>query len=145
MAQVEPQYASDYDDRTTVAVKSVLVEIGQILGSYQGKFAVIGGAVPWLLLGAADMPHVGTIDADLSLDAEALRDGEYAQLVETLMRQGSMDMRIIDRVFEMEGGYVLDFSNQTFAEFFHDEFDVDIDNPRWTNPSALLPPSPHVV
>ncbi|MBP8246825.1 MAG: GrpB family protein [Phenylobacterium sp.] len=29
-----------------------LLEIGQILGSYQGKFAVIGGAVPWLLLGA---------------------------------------------------------------------------------------------
>ena len=88
MAQVEPQYASDYDDRTTVAVRSVLVEIGQILGSYQGKFAVIGGAVPWLLLGEADMPHVGTIDVDLSLDAEALGDGEYAQLVETLMRQG---------------------------------------------------------
>ena len=88
MAQVEPQYASDYDDRTTVAVRSVLFEIGQILGSYQGKFAVIGGAVPWLLLGEADMPHVGTIDVDLSLDAEALGDGEYAQLVETLMKQG---------------------------------------------------------
>ena len=88
MAEVEPQYASDYDDRTTVAVKSVLVEIGQILGSYKGKFAVIGGAVPWLLLGAADMPHIGTLDVDLSLDAEALGDGEYAQLVESLLRQG---------------------------------------------------------
>ena len=88
MAQVEPRYASDYDDRTTAAVKSVLVEIGQILGSYRGKFAVIGGAVPWLLLGEADMVHVGTTDVDLSLDAEALGDGEYAQLVETLMRQG---------------------------------------------------------
>ena len=88
MAEVEPQYASDYDDRTTVAVKSVLVEIGQILGSYRGKFAVIGGAVPWLLLGEADMPHIGTLDVDLSLDAEALGDGEYAQLVESLLRQG---------------------------------------------------------
>ncbi|MDE0448695.1 MAG: hypothetical protein OXH96_18685 [Spirochaetaceae bacterium] len=88
MAQVEPRYASDYDDRTTAAVRSVLVEIGQILGSYKGKFAVIGGAVPWLLLGEAEMPHVGTVDVDLSLDAEALRDGEYAQLVESLMRQG---------------------------------------------------------
>jgi hypothetical protein len=28
----EPQTASDYDDRTTVAVKKVLLEIGQILG-----------------------------------------------------------------------------------------------------------------
>ena len=85
---VEPQYASDYDDRTTVAVKSVLAEIGQVLGSYRGKFAVIGGAVPWLLLSEADMPHIGTLDVDLSLDAEALGEGEYAQLVESLLKQG---------------------------------------------------------
>ena len=31
MARIEPQSANDYDDRTTAAVKSVLVEIGQIL------------------------------------------------------------------------------------------------------------------
>lgn len=82
----EPQSANDYDDRTTGAVKSVLVEIGQILGSFQGKFAVIGGAVPWLLLDNEEMPHVGTLDVDLGLDAEALGDGEYARLVETLMK-----------------------------------------------------------
>ena len=46
MDRVEPQSANDYDDRTTLAVKSDLVEIGQILGSFEGKFAVIGGAVP---------------------------------------------------------------------------------------------------
>ena len=90
MAEVEPQYASDYDDRTTAAVKSVLVEIGQLLGSYKGKFAVIGGAVPWLLLGDADidMPHIGTLDVDLSLDPDALGNGEYARLVESLLKQG---------------------------------------------------------
>ena len=43
----------------------------------------------------------------------------------------SMDTPIIDRVFGMEGAFVLDFSNRTFAEFFHDELDVDIDNPHW--------------
>jgi hypothetical protein len=37
----KPQSANDYDDRTTRAVKSVLVEIGQILASFRGKFAVI--------------------------------------------------------------------------------------------------------
>ena len=88
MVEVEPQFASDYDDRTTVAVKSVLVEIGQVLGSYEGKFAVIGGAVPWLLLSEADMPHIGTTDVDLSLDAESLGEGEYAHLVESLLRHG---------------------------------------------------------
>ena len=84
----EPQLASDYDDRTTAAVKSVLLEIGQVLGSFRGKFAVVGGTVPWLLLDNEEMPHVGSLDVDLSLDAEALGDGEYAVLVETLMRHG---------------------------------------------------------
>ena len=88
MDEVKPQFPSDYDDRTTAAVKSVLIEIGQVLGSFEGKFAVIGGAVPWLLLSKADMPHIGTIDVDLSLDAEALGKGEYAQLVESLLKQG---------------------------------------------------------
>lgn len=83
-----PQSAADYEDRTTAAVKSVLVEIGQILGSFQGKFAVIGGAVPWLLLDNEDMRHVGTLDVDLGLDTEALGDGEYATLVEALMSHG---------------------------------------------------------
>jgi Nucleotidyl transferase AbiEii toxin, Type IV TA system len=84
----EPQNAADYDDRTTAAVKSVLVEIGQLLGSYKGKFALVGGAVPWLLLGESDMPHVGTLDIDLGLDAAALGDGEYAHLVEALIGNG---------------------------------------------------------
>ncbi len=84
----EPQSALDYEDRTTTAVKAVLVEMGQILSSFKGKFAVIGGAVPWLLLANDDMRHVGTLDVDLSLDAEALGDGEYATLVEALMGNG---------------------------------------------------------
>ena len=84
----EPQSAADYDDRTTHAVKSVLIEIGQILGSFKGKFAVVGGAVPWLLLDNEEMPHVGTLDVDLGLDAEALGDGEYAPLVEALQGKG---------------------------------------------------------
>jgi len=81
--------ATDYDDRTTKAVKATLIEIGQILGSFKGKFAVVGGAVPWLLLdGATDMPHVGTLDVDLSLDAEALGGAEYACLVKAMLAHG---------------------------------------------------------
>ncbi len=84
----DPQSANEYDDRTTTAVKAVLLEIGQILGSFKGKFAVVGGAVPWLLLDNFQMPHVGTIDVDLGLDAEALGDGEYVRLVDALMTHG---------------------------------------------------------
>jgi hypothetical protein len=84
----EPQSAADYDERTTAAVKSVLVEMGQVLGTFRGKFAVIGGAVPWLLLKNEDMTHVGTLDVDIGLDTEALADGEYKTLVEALLGSG---------------------------------------------------------
>src|ERR1035438_4859690 len=100
MTPPEPQSAADYDDRTTAAVKSVLIEIGQILGSFQGKFAVIGGAVPWLLLDNEEMRHVGSLDVDLSLDAEALGDGEYAKLVDTLMKHG-YEQRKTTRAFRL--------------------------------------------
>jgi len=93
----EPQSAADYDDRTTAAVKSVLIEIGQILGSFRGKFAVVGGAVPWLLLENEDMHHVGTLDVDLGLDAEALRGGEYAQLVAALLGNGYQQRKELRR------------------------------------------------
>lgn len=106
----EPQSASDYADKTTQAVKSVLIEIGQILGSFKGKFTVVGGAVPWLLLDNEAMRHVGTFDVDLGLDAEALRDGEYAHLVEALLRHGyaqgdnQQKFQLVRRVSATDGG-----------------------------------------
>jgi hypothetical protein len=52
------------------------------------KFVVIGGAVPWLLLPHARPQHIGTLDIDLDLDTNALSDGEYATLIETLQEKG---------------------------------------------------------
>jgi class 3 adenylate cyclase len=43
----------------------------------------------------------------------------------------SRDMRIIDDVLQMGNGYVLNFSDRTFAEFFLDEFDIDIDDDQY--------------
>ena len=114
MTPDEPQSAADYDDRTTEAVKAVLVEIGQILGDFKGRFAIVGGAVPWLLLGNEDMPHVGTLDVDVSLDAEALGDGEYATLIDALRGHG-YDQRdelrrfqLVRRVLVQDGGAPID-------------------------------------
>lgn len=85
----DPRTADDYSDRTTAAVQSVLVEIGQILGSYKGKFAIVGGSVPNLMLKNAEMKHVGTNDIDIALNAEALKeDDEYVDLVNSLIKQG---------------------------------------------------------
>jgi hypothetical protein len=74
-----------YGTRTTEAVKRVLVELGQVLGDYRGRFVVIGGNVPWLQIPNAETAHIGSIDIDLALDAEALADGQYKGLVETLL------------------------------------------------------------
>lgn len=110
----DPQSANEYDDRTTAAVQSVLIEIGQILASFQGKFAIIGGAVPWLLLDNPEMPHVGTLDVDVGLDAEALGDGEYARLVESLTKKGyrqSQELRkfqLVRKIEATDGGVAVD-------------------------------------
>lgn len=110
----EPQSAADYQDRVTEAVKMVLVEIGQILGSFRGKFAVVGGSVPWLLLEGSEMEHVGTLDVDLNLDAEALQNGEYADLIKALMghqyqqTEDTKDFQLRRLVPARDGGEAID-------------------------------------
>ena len=41
------------------------------------------------------------------------------------------EMRIFDDAFAMGDGYVLNFSDRTFAEFFEDEFRIDIGDERY--------------
>lgn len=41
----------------------------------------------------------------------------------------SIDMMFLDDVFDMGGGYVLNFSDRTFAQFFAEELNIDIDDP----------------
>ncbi len=38
-------------------------------------------------------------------------------------------MMLLDDIFDMGGGYVLNFSDRTFAQFFAEELDIDIDDP----------------
>lgn len=43
----------------------------------------------------------------------------------------AVDLRLFEDVFAMGGGYVLDFTNRTFAEFFKSEVGVNIDDQRY--------------
>ncbi len=79
-----PDIAQDYDERGSAAVRSVLIELGQVLGVYRDKFVIVGGAVPWLLMPDARPSHVGTLDIDLDLSPDYLGEGEYATLIECL-------------------------------------------------------------
>ncbi len=40
----------------------------------------------------------------------------------------TVDMLLLDDLFEMHGGYVLNFSNRSMAEFFLNELNIDIDD-----------------
>lgn len=104
----EPQSANDYDDRGARAVYSVLLEIGQVLGTYRNRFVIIGGSVPWLLFPQAQPAHVGTLDVDLSLDAEALGDGEYKGLVEMLEDAGYQRAAEHMKVFQLRRVVTID-------------------------------------
>jgi hypothetical protein len=43
----------------------------------------------------------------------------------------SVDMLLIEDLFDMGSGYVLDFSDRTFAIFFAEELNIDIDDPSY--------------
>jgi hypothetical protein len=40
-------------------------------------------------------------------------------------------MRVFDDAFDMQSGYVLNFSDRTFSEFFDDEFGINIDDEKY--------------
>lgn len=44
----------------------------------------------------------------------------------------TLDIRLLDEAFEMQSGYVLDFSDRTMGNFFLEELNLDIDDPKWT-------------
>jgi len=82
----EPRTQHDYGAREVEAARRVLVDLGQVLGSWFGdSIVVVGGWVPDLLLPEVDEPHIGSIDVDLALDADKLGDGRYAQIVKLLL------------------------------------------------------------
>lgn len=41
-------------------------------------------------------------------------------------------MKFLDQVFQMEQGYVLDFSDRTIGIFFDEELNIDIFDPSYT-------------
>jgi len=56
----EPRTQHDYGQRDIEAAKRVLIDLGQVLGSwFADSIVVVGGWVPDLLLPNSEEPHVG--------------------------------------------------------------------------------------
>jgi predicted nucleotidyltransferase len=82
---LESRQREDYSDRQIAAARRVLVDLGQVLRSFEDCLVVVGGWVPDLLMEEAEEVHVGSIDVDLALDVEKLAGGRYAELLKALL------------------------------------------------------------
>ena len=85
---LEPRQREDYSDRQVEAAHRVLVDLGQVLKSFEDCLVVVGGWVPDLLMKNSEEQHVGSIDVDLALDVTKLAEGKYAKLLKTLLNTG---------------------------------------------------------
>ncbi len=84
----EARNAEDYSPRQTEAAHRVLIDLGQILASFADCLVLVGGWTPDLLLRDASEAHVGSLDVDLALDVDRLREGRYAELLNLLLGTG---------------------------------------------------------
>lgn len=85
----DPRSQGDYGSRETEAARRVLLDLGQVLGSFfADAIVLVGGWVPALLLPDAMEPHVGSLDVDLALNPDHLRGGRYAEIVKALLGTG---------------------------------------------------------
>ena len=81
----EPRQQNEYGTRQVEAARRVLVDVGQVLSSFQDCLVLVGGWVPDLLITEAEEPHTGSIDVDFAIDARRLRKGRYAEMLNLLL------------------------------------------------------------
>ena len=82
-----------YGPGVTAASKSVLLELMTVLRAYERALVLVGGWVPYLLLEQHRRPedpfvHVGSIDIDIAVDPQTVKEPQYATIVELLRSRG---------------------------------------------------------
>ena len=75
---------SDFPEAEVQACFSVLLEIMTVLGQFRENVVIVGGNVPPLLIPSAKEKHSGTLDIDLALDFQHIRDDTYETIVQVL-------------------------------------------------------------
>lgn len=104
----EPRFSEDYESRQVKAARRAIVDVMQVLASFEDCLVLVGGWVPDLLIQNAEEAHVGSIDVDLALDAEKLADGRYAEMLQLLLDtrrygKGAKDFQLVTEV-DLEDG-----------------------------------------
>ena len=78
----------NYSKKEVDTCLSVIVEVMTILGSYRDKIVLIGGWVPYFILGKQGKDHIGSIDIDLALDFQKISDESYRSIIKLLEKRG---------------------------------------------------------
>ena len=84
--------SNDYNLPAIEACLMVMRELFTYLKPYRNQIALVGGWVPYFLLGQySDDPsvkHVGSLDIDVLLDSSSIPDTAYATILEILQKRG---------------------------------------------------------
>jgi len=104
----EPRFQDDYEPRQVKAAKRVIVDVMQVLASFEDCLVLVGGWVPDLVIQDPSERHVGSIDVDLALDTGKLQEGRYAEMLKLLLgtkryRQGDQDFQFVTEVDLKDG------------------------------------------
>jgi hypothetical protein len=67
-------FRDDYSPREVEAAKRVMTEIWQVLGEYRDAMVLVGGWIPGLLIADGSTLHTGSLDVDVLLDPDLLRE-----------------------------------------------------------------------
>src|SRR3972149_9393841 len=78
----------DYTSEGVEAVRSVLIELVHLLSEYKDDIVLIGGWIPEVLLPHDSGPHVGSMDVDIALNHQNIRDEGYKMIQDILQSRG---------------------------------------------------------
>jgi len=79
---------SDYQKEEVNACLSVLIELLTILGEFKENIVLVGGWIPYFLLGNKGKEHVGSLDIDIALNFENITDNTYSTILKLLKTHG---------------------------------------------------------
>ena len=89
----KPTSHAGYDLGTLARVQSTCLYIATILGNFRDDIVIVGGFAPNLLVDQGSLPagldaHVGTMDLDLGLALDLLREERYREISQSLREVG---------------------------------------------------------
>lgn len=84
LKDAELQTVFDYSEGQIKAAHRVLIELANILKTYENDFRIVGGWVPDLLF--PGQGHVGSIDVDILLNHLKLKESSY-ETVERILKK----------------------------------------------------------